>query len=164
MGLMETREVEILKPLDKAQTENAWEELKMLQSIIARHDDISFRVKGWCITLNVGVLAAIYGVGGDSDFKVGGDDEFKFSDLATFISLYLVLLFFLWIDAIYRVAMNRAIERASEVEQEIRNNTPKGYPKIGLTLGQKNLIKDQLKTLKNIRVIAPYVIIFVIDT
>lgn len=134
----------------------AFEELKMLQDIIARHDELSFQIKGWCMTLNVGVIAAIYGIGGGSTINA--------SKVLVFIALVLITIFFIWLEAIYRVAMNRAIQRTATIEKEIREDSLGEYPKINLTLGIPNKIKDQIKALENIRIVAPYFIIFLIDS
>ncbi|WP_192348630.1 hypothetical protein [Algoriphagus sp. Y33] len=134
--------------------EIAIEELKLLQTIISRHDDISFKIKGWCITLNIGIITAIYGM---------PDFTFLNSKALALFLLPLANVFFIWVGAIYRVAMNRAIERSTKIEKEIRNNRLKKYPQLNITLGRRNRLKDQLNSLKNIRTTAPYIIIFIID-
>lgn len=136
--------------------ELALEELKILQEIIARHDDISFKIKGWCLTLNIGILAALYGVSGGNSIQL--------SKYLIYPSLLLIIVFFIWLEAIYRVAMNRAIQRTAKIEKEICENDLKDYPKINAALGKPNKIKDQLKALNNVRIVAPYLIIFIIDT
>lgn len=133
----------------------ALEELRMLQDIIARHDEISFKLKGWCITLNIGVLAALYGVNEGKTIDI--------NPVVVFVCLFLAILFFLWLDAIYRVAMDRAIQRTAKIEKQIRKNNFGEYPKINIALGRPNRIRDQINAINNIRVIAPYLIIVIID-
>jgi hypothetical protein len=135
--------------------ELAKDELKILQDIIARHDDISFKIKSWCITLNIGILAAFYGI--------NSTEAIKIPLFLIFPCLILIDIFFLWIDAVYRVAMNRAMKRSATIEKQLRKNKLKKYPKINKTFNKPNKLRDQFLALKNIRVTAPYIIILFID-
>lgn len=133
----------------------AIEEFKLFQAIIARQDDISFKIKGLCVTLHVGILALLY------NSKINSLLESKYIFFS--IMLFMILVFFIWIEAIHRVAMDRALERSAEIEKEIRTNDLKEYPKIGLSLGRNNTPKDQFHAMNQIRLWSPYSIIFLID-
>lgn len=134
----------------------AMEEIKILQSIIARHDDLSIRIKSWCISLNIGLIAAFYGI--------NASNQISFNKISMVIILVLLTGFFLWLDTIYRVAMDRAIQRTTEIETEIREHKLSTYPKINISLGMPNRLTNQIRTIRNIRMNTPYIMIIIIDT
>ncbi len=128
----------------------ALEELKILQEIIARHDDISFKIKGWCVTLITAIILAI---------KSG---KFSISVSSGLVLLGGISILFLWVDIIYRVAEDRAISRSREVERLIRDHIVYDGPQIAESLSVKTTFMDQMSSLNNIRIYVPYIAISII--
>src|SRR5436305_14104265 len=89
----------------------ALEELKILQSVISKHDDLRSQVLGWCIALVTGLTIAYLS-------KPVALDRWGFVALSVAI-----VLLFLWVSVTYKVAQDRAIERARTIESQIRSKT-----------------------------------------
>lgn len=130
--------------------ERALDELRILQGIVARHDDISFKIKGWCVTLITGIMLAL---------KSG---NFAVSTKSSLILAFGISLLFLWVDVVYRVAEDRAIDRSDEIEKLMRDESEYDGPKIVMTLRKPNTLSDQYKSLKNVRIYLPYLILTMI--
>ena len=131
-------------------TEIALEELKILQQIVARHDDLSFKIKGWCVTLVTAIILAIK------------SDKYSISVSSGLSLLFGISLLFLWIDVIYRVAEDRAISRSRQVERLIRDHIVYDGPKIAESLSVKTTFMNQMRSLNNIRIYVPYISISII--
>jgi hypothetical protein len=121
----------------------ALEEMKLLQSIILKHDDIRSKMVGWSVSL-VSALSAFY------LHEKSGMDRTGFQ----IVGFSITILFF-WLDTIYKVAQDRAINRSRVVEKMIANGEYEG-PAIGVSLGKDNLVLDQLRSALNVRVWSPY--------
>ena len=129
----------------------AIEELKILFSIISRHDDLSFKIKKWAITINSALIIGI----------ASGKITEYIANNYLILFLPVLPLIFLWIDVIHRVAMDRAIKRQADVEECVRNNNNYDGPKIDMTLSKPNSFKDQMKALNNVRMYFIYLILVI---
>ena len=130
----------------------ALEELRRLDSIIARHDEMTMKIKNWCIGLDTVIITAIIRI------------NFKISELIMISTFLVALIFcFLWIEAIFRLAMDRSIIRSGEIEREIQTSSFGEYPKINETLQAKSKINEFIKSGTKSRSFVPYIIILVID-
>jgi|GEM_PF-2705954 len=88
----------------------AIEELKLLQSVVARHEHHAFRVKGWLFALMAAVTAAIFS---------GHLPATRKLELTVFI---IVLGFGAWLTY-HRLIIFYAIERVQNVEHHLRTGT-----------------------------------------
>lgn len=127
----------------------ALEELRLLESIIAKHDDLRAHMMNWAVGLVTALSAAYL-----SDKS--GLDHWGFLTVGAFVAL----LFF-WMDAVYKVAQDRAIKRAALVEQHLRQlneKEPQPYdgPRIGESLSPANTWKEQWYAASRIRLWFPY--------
>lgn len=128
----------------------AIEELKLLQIIAGNQEELRFKIRGWCIALVTALTAA---------FLSG---KIEFLGIEYILISCLILTLFLWLDVLYRVAQDRALTRAAVVEENLRGSEVYEGPLIRNSLSVKNTIKDQRKSLNNIRVYGPYLLLFVI--
>jgi hypothetical protein len=88
------------------QPSERFEELKLLQSIIARHEDYSFRAKGWFAAIVGALAAALY-----SKHIAVTRVEFVILTLVVYGALVIWLLY-------HRVIIRRAIGRVWEIEND----------------------------------------------
>jgi|SRR6185369_3582 len=128
----------------------ALEELKMLQSIISKHDDLRSQVLGWCVALITGLTIAY----------LSKPVELYLWGFAA-LSISIVLLF-LWVSVTYKVAQDRAIERARTIESQIRAQTAYDGPLVADSLSRANRWPDQKKALNNVRVWGPFAALLVL--
>lgn len=131
-------------------SEMALEELKVLADIISRHDEISLKIKGWCTTLVTGFLVAMFSGTIQAPLNVSG------------LLVAVIIVIFLWIDVVFRVAEDRAINRQGEVEKALRGEVQYDGPKIKWSLSTPNTFRDQLRSLNNNRIYLPYVALSII--
>jgi|SRR3954447_24142729 len=122
----------------------AIEELKTLQSIISKHDDLRAQVLGWCVALITGLTVAYLS-------KPVEIDRWGFVALSVSI-----VLLFLWVSVSYKVAQDRAIERARTIESQIRAQATYDGPLVTDSLSRANRWPDQKKALNNVRVWGPF--------
>jgi hypothetical protein len=92
------------------QPSERFEELKLLQSIIARHEDYSFRVKGWFAAIVGALAAALY-----SKHLAVTRVEFVILTLVVYGALVIWLLY-------HRIIIRRAIGRVREIENGSKGN------------------------------------------
>ena len=122
----------------------ALEELKLVQSIIHTQEQMRFKVVGWCIATITGLSVAYL------------SEKLDLPHTSYFVLSILIILIFLWLDTVHRVAVDRAIMRSGEIEKALRGEAEYDGPKIGESLSLKNGILYQLRSLKNVRVYGPY--------
>ncbi len=128
----------------------AWEEIKLLHEIVKNQEEWRFKIRGWAVAL----LTALSVVAFSNDVKITGSQYLALS--------IVVLLVTCWIDVIYRVAQDRALERANIVEEQLRTQRKYDGPKIRVKLSRPNSIEAQLSALNNIRVYGPYLLLLFI--
>jgi outer membrane protein OmpA-like peptidoglycan-associated protein len=110
---------------DPHQVSPRFEEIKILQSIIARHEDHSFRVKGWFAAIVGGLAAASYSK------HIGVPwQEFAFLTFLIYAGLVIWLLY-------HRAIIQRAIGRVSKIEEdwEVEYRGSKVVETLSLPLG-----------------------------
>jgi len=122
----------------------ALEELKLVQSIIHNQEQMRIKVVGWCIA-TISAISVAY-----LSQKLNLPPKSYFS-----LSLIIILIF-LWLDTVHRVAVDRAILRSGEIESFFRKEIEYDGPKIGKSISVKNGIPYQFRSLKNVRVYGPY--------
>jgi hypothetical protein len=128
----------------------ALEELKILQSIIARQENNCMKLRGWAI----GLVTALTVVFTSKDTLIVKSE---------YILLACIMIaLFLWLEVIYAVAGNRAIKRSIEVEEIIPKATGYKGPKIGANLKRKNTFRSQLDAFNNVRIYVPYAVLALI--
>ena len=123
----------------------ALEEFKLVQSIINNQEQIRVKVVGWCIATISAISVAYL------------SKKFQFSPGSYFAVSLTIIVIFLWLDTVHRVAVDRAIIRSGEIESFFRKEVDYDGPKIGKSISVKNGIPYQLRSLKNVRVYGPYV-------
>jgi len=128
----------------------ALEELKLLQGIAEKQEELRFKIRGWCLALVTALTAAFL------------SEKTDFSGAQYILISCLILALFLWLDVLYRVAQDRALTRAEIVEKNLRGVEEYAGPLIRNSLSVKNTIKDQRTSLNNIRVYGPYLLLFII--
>lgn len=128
----------------------ALEELKLLLDIAQGQEELRFKIRGWCIALVTAFSVAFL------------SEKIKFSGCQFILISSLILVLFLWLDVLYRVAQDRAFKRSKVVEENLRGIGNYSGPLIGEYLSVPNSAKDQVVSLKNIRVYGPYVLLLVI--
>lgn len=84
---------------------NLWVELKLLQTVVDKFDDISFRIKNWFFS----ILAAITG------YAVVDQS------LSLLIFNFGVIVLFYFYEATYRISQREFLERLREVQKLLRN-------------------------------------------
>jgi hypothetical protein len=89
--------------------EKLWEELKLLQSIIDKHDEISFRIKNWFITLFLAVTGyALYNP--------------EYFDVLLKLNYGLILIFYFY-EVAYRTSQGAFLLRSREVQRVLRGES-----------------------------------------
>jgi len=128
----------------------AVEELKIVEEIINYQESIRFKFLGWLITIISAISVAFL------------SSKLNISQNSFLLLSTLIIMIFLWLDTIHRVAVDRAIERAGKIERYLRAENKKyDGPKIGESISIKNGIKYQIIALANIRVYSPYLALFI---
>jgi hypothetical protein len=84
------------------------EELKLVQFIIHNQEQMRIKVVGWCIA-TISAISVAY-----LSLKLNLPSKSYFS-----LSLIIILIF-LWLDTVHRVAVDRAIFRSGEIERFFR--------------------------------------------
>ena len=97
----------------------AVEEWKLLQGIIARKENIVFRVRGCCYLLLAVLGTAIFHA------------KTQLSEWIMLYIAYLVVLAFFAVEVAQRVALRRAIGRSRQVENSLRDGLPYDGPRLG---------------------------------
>ncbi len=122
----------------------ALEELKIVETIINAQEQIRLKISGWGVAtvsaISVAFLSKKLGLPPDSYL----------------ILSIIILAIFLWLDTVHRVAVDRAIQRSNYIESVLRGEVAYDGPRIGESISVSNGIPYQLKSLKNVRVYAPY--------
>jgi hypothetical protein len=92
--------------MDKGTVDNLWEELKLLQPIIDKFDDITFKIKNWFITIFIAVTG--YSIANDkSELQI--------------LNIFLILIFYFY-EVTYRTAHKAFLTRCREVQAILRND------------------------------------------
>jgi hypothetical protein len=125
----------------------ALEELKLLQAVIHKQDDARSHIVGWSVAVVVALTVAYL-----SDKGLTGK---TYCFLGT-----VVVLLFLWLDVVHKVAQDRAISRVKAIEKSIRTGTYYIGPCIAGTLTRPNTLYEQCLAARNVRVWAPYATLF----
>ena len=125
----------------------ALEELKLVQSIIHNQEQMRVKVVGWCIAIISAISIAYL----SKKLELPSNSYFG-------LSLAIVSIF-LWLDTVHRVAVDRAIIRSGEIESFFRKEIEYDGPKIGKSISVKNGIPYQFRSLKNVRVYGPYLVL-----
>lgn len=128
----------------------ALEELKLLQGIAEAQETLRFKIRGWCVALITALSVAV--LSHKILFPVG-----QFLLIAM-----VIMLTFLWLDVLYRVAQDRALKRAKLVEESLRGLVKYDGPKVRESLSVPNSVADQMLSLNNVRVYGPYLLLLVI--
>ncbi len=125
----------------------ALEEYKLLQSIAEAQETLRFKIRGWCVALITALSVAVL------------SQKIHFSG-GQFLSLAsVIVLMFLWLDVLYRVAQDRALDRAKVVEKSLQGLIEYDGPKIRDKLSVQNSLADQVHALKNVRIYGPYLLL-----
>lgn len=126
-------------------------ELELLQSIIARQENARLTIRNWFI----GFITALVVSYLSNSISI---------PTSTFLSIGTVLiLMFYWTELVYRVAEKRAIVRSNEIEMQLRDMESYDGPKIGLSLGRPNRLRDQILEIpNNVRISGPYLTILIL--
>ena len=134
-------------------TELAQEELRLLESVIARQERIVFEMRRWLYALLTALVIAKF--------------EVKFcGDQLSFIGISLVLIFFVT-ELFQRVPIGRAIQRVGEIEQYLRDQIRKREgkydgPMLCESLSYKHFSEDVAKACEEAlkaRVFLPYLLL-----
>lgn len=88
--------------------EQAHEELKRLQEIIARHEGQIFTLRGWLLTVLGGLLAAYY------------TGNLKLDIVVLRAALPVITVLFLVVESRHANVVESVVERSEEVEQQMR--------------------------------------------
>lgn len=135
---------------DLSKSQLALEELKLLQGIAQNQEELRFKIRGWCLALVTALSVAFL------------SERIKFSGGQYIFVSCLILVLFLWLDVLYRVAQDRAFARKKVVEEYLRGIGEYSGPLIRDSLSGPNSVEEQCVSLNNIRVYGPYVFLFVI--
>lgn len=127
----------------------ALEEFKLLQGIARDQEELRFKIRGWCVALITALSVALL------------SNEIELPRKEYFLVSLMILLLFLWLDVLYRVAQDRALRRAKVVEKVLQNKCAYSGPCIRESLSVKNSLAEQLRSLNNIRVYSPYLLLAV---
>lgn len=111
------------------------EELRQIQSIIARHEDHAFKVRGVLYALLSALTLPLF-----ADKRVITGQSFL-------ILSAIVVVLFLIVELVHRGIVRLAIERGAKVEEILRDGTPYDGPRIALSLGQSRLVEMMISEL-----------------
>lgn len=104
------RAVEYTTRMDKDLEKTLWEELKILQSIIDKFDDFSFRINNWFLTIYVAITG----------YAVVNKEP-------TLILLnFIVIVLFYYYEITYRTKHGEFLDRSREVQELIREGEDVG--------------------------------------
>lgn len=107
-----------------------WDELKMLQPIIDKFDDYSFRIKNWFITIFT---------------AVAGYSFVQYELKTVFINFFVIIIFYSY-EVCYRAAHADFLKRAKEIQEWLRNeNLPDKYDSPYLDKYLRTPDKDSFK-------------------
>jgi hypothetical protein len=98
----------------------AFEELRSLNDKISFQEEARAKVKNWAIGLITAISIAFL------------SDKVAFSRRGYLTISIGITILFLWLDIVHRVAQDRAIMRADQVERYLREGTGYDGPRIGL--------------------------------
>ena len=90
--------------MDRTTKNNLWKELKLLQPIIDKFDDFTFRIKNWFITIFV---------------AVSGVSIIKSEPVLLILNIFLVLVFYFY-EVAYRAAHGAFLERSRKIQEFLR--------------------------------------------
>ncbi len=125
------------------------EELRQIQSIVARHEDHAFKIRSVLYALLSALALPLF-----AEKKiVSGESFLKLS--VTIIILFLV------VELVHRAFVRLAIERGSFIENILRDKLEYDGPKIGISLDQKRLLRFMIKELFSATVGVHYVALLV---
>lgn len=91
--------------MDKETAHNLWEELKLLQPIIDKFDDVTFKIKNWFITIFIAV----------SGYSIA-----KNKPELQLLIIFLVLIFYFY-EITYRTAHKAFLARCREIQAVLRS-------------------------------------------
>lgn len=130
---------------DEVRRSVAFEELKILSSIIGRIENTIHQRLAWLLTLITGLTLSLL----KEDPLISGGQFVVLSIFATVA---------FWVaDGIQRVPVHRAIERSKQVEKSLRDNQGFNSPLITDSLSKGRMNKGEFKKVAyRSRVIAPY--------
>lgn len=97
-----------------------WDELKLIQPIINKFDDITFKIKNWFITLfiAVGSISIYLKYPQSSSIPSVGQSSTRPSLLI--LNIFLIIIFYFY-EVTYRSAHGAFLERCKEVQALLRN-------------------------------------------
>ena len=107
--------------LSPTQVETARFEIERLQDIIARHEEHTFKIRGWLYTVLGALTVSLY-------TTAIGLEPLPFAELAGLT----ILLFFVW-ELVQRGPKRNAIERVRAIEEMIRTDKTYDGPLIADT-------------------------------
>lgn len=114
--------------MTKEQKENAFKELALLQSLIDRQEKNRLQFRNWYIGLLTATTIAFL-------------SKDKFLKNCDFLILGTGLtIIFAFLEVVYGITENRAIDRSLAVENQIRDGENYDGPKIGLSLRPKKFL------------------------
>ena len=87
----------------------AIEEWKLLNSVIARLEDVEYKIRSWLLALITGLAVALY------------SNKIDLPVLGFAIISILLIVIFAWMDLIHRIPKRYAIERAEKVEEILKD-------------------------------------------
>ena len=97
-----------IKKRSKQKKTIAIEEWKLLNSVIARLEDVEYKIRSWLIALITGLAVALY------------SNKIDLPVLGFAIITILLIVIFAWMDLIHRIPKRYAIDRAKEVEKILK--------------------------------------------
>jgi hypothetical protein len=93
--------------MDRATKDDLWKELKLLQPIIDKFDDFTFRIKNWFITIFV---------------AVSGVSIIKSEPVLLVLNIFLVVVFYFY-EVAYRAAHGAFLERCRKIQKFLRKES-----------------------------------------
>jgi hypothetical protein len=131
--------------------QRAVEEWKLLQAIIARQEDLVFKIRGYNYALLTAFSAGIIG----GKLPISG---WLFLGIGWGLGIA-----FLWMELAQRVGLKRAVERSKNVESSLASSSGYDGPLLAATLTNAVGMKEMLKPLfKNEMIWVPAVAIFAV--
>jgi hypothetical protein len=108
-------------PLTSTQLENARFEIERLQDIVARHEEHTFKIRGWLYTVLGALTVSLY------------TESIALAPLAfSELCIVTIALFLAW-ELVQRSPKRKAIDRVRDVEKMIRLDSTYDGPKIADT-------------------------------